>query len=108
MTERDQARADPVGYLERLGQNWGSLPQSLRHGFALWYLFGAPAGSFLQAVIENDLTETFGAADVKNLNRLHTIVAWFYNHADTGCIKGNAPAWAESGGYIGQQEKGGD
>jgi hypothetical protein len=37
-------------------------------------------GSFLRAVLENDLKESFGRADEINRTRLFEIVKYIYNH----------------------------
>jgi len=39
-----------------------------------------PTGSFLRAVLENDLTEAIGRADHININRIPSIVDYIYNN----------------------------
>ena len=57
------------------------------------YIFrGIPTGGFLQAVIDNDLAESCGRADDKNIRILPAIVAYFYNHAPTG-------SWGSKGAH---------
>jgi hypothetical protein len=53
----------------------------------LWRYYNrhCPTGSFLEAVICNDLREACALADDKNLWILPVIVAWLYNHAPGGC-----------------------
>lgn len=46
---------------------------------------GVPTGGFLEAVINNDLSEACGRADPENLTILPAIVAFLYNHAPTEC-----------------------
>lgn len=41
---------------------------------------GVPTGSFLEAVLENNLSEAVGRADYKNLEALPHIVAWVYSY----------------------------
>ncbi len=43
-----------------------------------------PPGSFLTAVIDNDLKEACGRADDTNRHRLFDYMMWFYNHAPAG------------------------
>lgn len=103
--ERAAAAVKPVEYFERLtGRSMDGLPDSLRPGYARWWLFGAHAGSFLQAVIEGDLYNAFGQADETNRARLFGIVAWFWNEADSASIRSRAAAWGDKGGYYGQLE----
>lgn len=42
-------------------------------------------GSFLEAVISNDLSEAVGAADIENLENLPAYVMFFYNEAPGNC-----------------------
>lgn len=59
-----------------------------------WHMHGAigryikhriPPGSFLTAVICNDLKKAVDTADLANRNHLADYVKWFYNHAPSGC-----------------------
>lgn len=56
---------------------------------------GTPTGSFLQAVIDNDLKKAFDRADDRNAATLRAIVAYFYNFCPAGCwgFKGAYSAW---------------
>ncbi len=42
---------------------------------------GYPGGSFVQAIVNNDLTETFGRADRINLNCIQFYVSLLYNQS---------------------------
>lgn len=42
---------------------------------------GYPGGSFVQAIVNNDLTETFGRADHINLNAIRFYVQLVYNQS---------------------------
>ena len=44
-----------------------------------------PTGSFLEAVLCNDLREAIGRADENNQRVLPEIVAWLYNEAPSNC-----------------------
>ena len=61
------------------------LPEELREHIDNYVHYGIPTGGFLQAVIDNDLTEACGRADDNNLRILPAVVAYFYNHASFGC-----------------------
>lgn len=51
---------------------YGALERYLNHGIN--------PGSFLTAVLENDLKEAFGRADIMNSANLKNIVGYIYNH----------------------------
>jgi hypothetical protein len=78
------------------------LPEVLRIGYARWWLFGIPAGSFLQAVIENNMFKAVVKADDGNLANLKPIVLWLYNNGDSRAIGINAKAWGDAGGFFGR------
>lgn len=42
--------------------------------------YGIPTGSFLRAVLENNLKEAFGMADRNNLINLSAVVGYCYNN----------------------------
>lgn len=46
---------------------------------------GLRPGSFLEAVLSNDLFRAVGAADLANTLALTEIVKWLYNRAPIGC-----------------------
>ena len=46
---------------------------------------GIPPGSFLCAIIDNNLKEAVGRADNENLRNLPAFVAYFYNEAPGPC-----------------------
>ena len=61
---------------------------------------GIPSGSFLTAVIENNLSEAVSCADDENCANLPAFVAYFYNEAPSLCW-GSADkrqAWITKGG----------
>ena len=44
-----------------------------------------PPGSFLRAVLENDLKESFGRADEDNIRDMFEIVSYCYNEIPIAC-----------------------
>ncbi len=50
-----------------------------------WVESGRPTGDFLKAVIENDLKEAIGRADISALDNLPHIVAYLYNDCPSEC-----------------------
>lgn len=104
--EKQVANADPVTYLVKIcNTDFSDLPMKLRLGYARWWLFGMLPGSFLRAVINNNLKEAVVKADAQNLSKLHEIVLWFYNNADERTLGHRSRDWAEQGGYFGKLKK---
>jgi hypothetical protein len=58
---------------------------------------GIPTGSFLEAVLSNDLMESFGRADMENRTALFEICGYIYNETPSGCHGSpeNVRAWLE-------------
>jgi len=71
------------------------LPEGLEGGLERWLKHGIDPGSFLMAVIENNLTEAVGRADHNNLRYLPNIVSYFYNNVPRTAwgSKERADAW---------------
>ena len=46
---------------------------------------GIPTGGFLNAVLSNDLKESFGRADIGNRNVMFEIVSYCYNEIPSAC-----------------------
>lgn len=51
----------------------------------LWIEHAVPTGSFLLAVLENDLKEAMGRGDEGAIDNLPHIVAWLYDDAPSRC-----------------------
>ncbi len=65
--------------------NYDLLPEHIREGVKLYIEHGVLPGSFLRAVITNNLMESFGRADETNIRRMFDIVSFFYNEAPETC-----------------------
>jgi len=65
--------------------NYNRLPQHIRGGVQRYIEEGCPVGSFLEAVISNDLREAFGRADDINQDSMFEIVKFFYSEAPSPC-----------------------
>lgn len=61
------------------------IPEYMIGAVSRYILNGIPPGSFLTAVISNDLREAFGRADDINAANMHGWVKFFYNYAPSGC-----------------------
>lgn len=69
---------------------------------------GLPPGSFVQAVLENNLMESFGRADMGNRMALFEICEYVYNDIPSAChgSREKVKDWIERGGLEGIQSKG--
>ena len=55
------------------------LPDHCRDGMRLYVEFGIMPGSFLTAVLENNLVEAFACADEENIHRMFDYASFLYN-----------------------------
>lgn len=80
---------------DKMNESNTFVPDHLRGGIFRYIEQGIPPGSFLTAVIHNDLREAIGQADHINILALPTIVAWFHNNAPAVCwgSKAQMQAW---------------
>ncbi len=71
------------------------LPPHIRDSVRRYIEQGREPGSFLTAVLFNDLREAFSNADIINREYLFNIVCWFYNEAPGPCwgSEANVKAW---------------
>lgn len=67
--------------------NYEQLPESLRGGMKRYFEHGIEPGSFLMAVLENNLMEAFLCADEGNRARMLEIAYWLYNEVPIGTFK---------------------
>jgi len=58
---------------------YAAIPKNMQESMLGYVFENKPVGSFLEAVICNDLKGAFGRADSTNLPLLHLYVLWFYN-----------------------------
>jgi len=80
------------------------IPDHLSEGLDLHVLHGLSTGSFLQAVLTNDLREALSRADAEALDALPAIVGWLYNEAPAQCWGSTekVASWRLSGGLAGK------
>ena len=82
------------------------IPDYMIGGLTRYLLNGIPPGSFLTAVLSNDLMEALGHADYENQTALPAYGTFLYNYAPRNC-KGSPEAvreWLMSGGILGAKE----
>lgn len=73
---------DPI---DRVDEGAYLIPAYMVGAAKRYILQGIPPGSFLTAVISNDLREAFARADDDNAAAMHGWVRFFFNYAPSGC-----------------------
>ena len=83
--------------------DYDELPAHMRQGTKNYIENGVLPGSFLQAVICNDLFGAIRKADDINIQRLEDWLLFFYSDAPDGCYgsKEKMIAWINIGGLNG-------
>lgn len=73
------------------------IPDRMMEGLRDYMLYGHEPGSFLMAVLCNNLIDACGAADQENARNLPAYAAFIYNEAPTGCwgTRERVHAWME-------------
>jgi hypothetical protein len=84
----------------RFEGDYAAIPEPMREGIIRWVEEGVRPGSFLWAVIRNNLFDAWGHADDTNRALLTLYVRWFYWEAPGGCCGSAeaAAAWEAQGG----------
>lgn len=85
--------------------NYSMLPDYMQDGMKLWVERGILPGSFLEAVLRNDLMGALGRADSNNIERLKDYGMFLYNEVPSTCFGSDekVQAWAERGGMLGKE-----
>lgn len=80
--------------------DWTGVPDHMRQGIRLWIEEGIATGSFLQAVIKNDLATAIKTADTTNKRCLLEIVEFFqmYAPSESWGSEQNFHQWQGQGG----------
>jgi hypothetical protein len=86
---------------------WFNIPQHCREGLRRYVEHGVPTGHFLEALLSNDLRETYARADDENGRHVRDYVMWLYNEAPCGCW--GSPEkyrdWLAQGGMSGRERR---
>lgn len=84
--------------------NWSLIPQYMHGAVKRYVMHGIPPGSFLTAVLSNDLKEAYGRADDENSAAMRGWVQFIYSYTPSPsqgspeCVR----AWIERGGILGR------
>ncbi len=79
------------------------VPENCIDGLVEYVLVGRPTGSFLEAVLSNDLMDAMARADAGNRYRVFEIASWLYNDAPGDCYGSRSvySGWIAAGGLAG-------
>lgn len=82
------------------------IPERTASSMLRYALHGVPTGGFLEAVLSNNLVESFGRADEGNRKALFAIVQAMYNVLPNGCWGSpeKVSTWLSRGGLFGDRE----
>lgn len=72
--------------------DYDRIPLHMVESMVAYIVKRRPTGSFLRAIISNNLKEAVMLADHKNIKIIPIYVSWFYNHAPASC-------WGSSDAY---------
>ena len=61
-----------------------TIPEYMHGGLVRYFFYHIDPGSFLRAVLENDLMGAFGQADEENMHRMPAYAAFLYSTAPPG------------------------
>lgn len=87
--------------------NWLSIPNYMHGAVVRWVLFGMEGGSFLNAVLSNDLKMAVACGDGINKHKLPEWVEFLANDMPIGSHGSPeiVEAWKKAGGIVGIQKK---
>ena len=83
-----------------MADEYVGIPEATMGALERYVEHGIPTGSFLRAVLKNDLFDAMGRADIINQHAIHAICMYIYNKIPSTAW-GNeerVSAWIESGG----------
>jgi len=82
---------------------YANIPERTKDTIKSFVLYGRPGGSFLEAVLMNDLFRAMALADEENKEALEDIVKLVYNHCPSPCWGNNGQyeEWLAKGGLLG-------
>lgn len=85
--------------------NWKWIPAHMHSGVKNWVKFGVPGGGFLSMMLEHDIYNAAGKADLENQAALMNWIRFMYNELPNGChgSKEVVKEWFERGGLVGKE-----
>ena len=73
------------GYSCKIYDTYYTIPPHMMEGLLLYIEHGILPGSFLCAVLTNDLKEALANADMHNIKNIPAYVSYLYNEVDSRC-----------------------
>jgi len=88
-----------MGYKFNYGPHTWEIPDYMMPGLKAYVEDRAPPGSFLMAVLENDLSRAVGMADENNIGNLPAYASYLHNEMPYSCHGSPAKvkAWLAAG-----------
>ncbi len=92
-----------MDYLDKLEM----LPPHMRGAMQRYIERGIPPGSFLEAVLSNDLMGAYGKADDDNRAAMRDYAVFLYSYSPSGChgSPSKVSNWISGGGLAGREEE---
>jgi len=86
---------------------WDLISEHMRPGLAGYLTWGRPVGSFLTAILSNDLMEAARQADHINKNKLYDYADFLHNYADPRSYGSpdSVSEWINGGGAQGKAQR---
>ena len=83
--------------------DYSRIPEHCQSGLRRYIENGCDVGGFLTAVLENNLVEAFGRADLENQVNMRQYADFLYNQAPSECwgSRSKVVAWMKKGGMKG-------
>lgn len=75
--------------MKKLNFEGSAVPMHTRDSLERYIVNGITPGSFLTALLSNDLFDACARADNENQRAIFDIVKWLYNNAPSGCYGGS-------------------
>lgn len=87
--------------------DYSNLPVYMREGTELYVEHGIVTGSFLRAVLENNLVNAYANADMTNTARMRDWAQWLYSEAPAPCWGSHREVgeWVAHQGIAGWKEE---
>jgi hypothetical protein len=87
--------------------DYSRLPFHMQDGARLYVERGIPGGSFMDAVLSNNLVRAYAKADATNTAAMRDWAMWLYNDAPSGCHGSpeKVADWIKSGGLKGLERQ---
>lgn len=96
---------DRIDYFKTVKADVSLIPEHMREGLLRYVEQGIAPGSFLEAVLCNNLKEAVSSADHINIKCLPDWITFLHNYVPASCWGSieNYEAWVKTGGIYGRE-----